>query len=133
MSDAAKKFGRGEFDTRLEVTSYDEMGQLAMSLNQMAQSLSTTENARRSFTANISHELKTPMTTISGFVDGILDGTIPPEQQRHYLTIVSEETKRLSRLVRTMLNLSRIESGEMQMKRTKFNIVDTICQTVFLF
>ena len=133
MSEAAKKFGRGEFDTRLEVTSYDEMGQLAMSLNQMAQSLSTTESARRSFTANISHELKTPMTTISGFVDGILDGTIPPEKQRHYLTIVSEETKRLSRLVRTMLNLSRIEAGEMQMKRTKFNIVDTICQTVFLF
>lgn len=74
MADAAKRFGRGEFDTRLEVTSYDEMGQLAMALNNMAQSLSTTESARRSFTANISHELKTPMTTISGFVDGILTG-----------------------------------------------------------
>lgn len=114
MADAAKRFGRGEFDTRLEVTSYDEMGQLAMALNNMAQSLSTTENARRSFTANVSHELKTPMTTISGFVDGILDGTIPPEQERHYLTIVSGETKRMSRLVRTMLNLSRIEAGEME-------------------
>ena len=119
--------------TRLEVTSYDEMGQLAMALNNMAQSLSTTENARRSFTANVSHELKTPMTTISGFVDGILDGTIPPEQERHYLTIVSGETKRMSRLVRTMLNLSRIEAGEMEIKHSKFNIVETICQALFLF
>ena len=133
MADAAKRFGRGEFDTRLEVTSYDEMGQLAMALNNMAQSLSTTENARRSFTANVSHELKTPMTTISGFVDGILDGTIPPEQERHYLTIVSGETKRMSRLVRTMLNLSRIEAGEMEIKHSKFNIVETICQALFLF
>lgn len=133
MADAAKRFGRGEFDTRLEVTSYDEMGQLAMALNNMAQSLSTAENARRSFTANVSHELKTPMTTISGFVDGILDGTIPPEQERHYLTIVSGETKRLSRLVRTMLNLSRIEAGEMEIKHSKFNIVETICQALFLF
>lgn len=133
MADAAKRFGRGEFDTRLEVTSYDEMGQLAMALNNMAQSLSTTESARRSFTANISHELKTPMTTISGFVDGILDGTIPPEQERHYLQIVSGETKRLSRLVRTMLNLSRIEAGEMEINRSKFNIVETVCQAVFLF
>lgn len=133
MADAAKRFGRGEFDTRLEVTSYDEMGQLAMALNNMAQSLSTTESARRSFTANVSHELKTPMTTISGFVDGILDGTIPPEQERYYLTIVSEETKRMSRLVRTMLNLSRIEAGEMEIKHSKFNIVETICQALFLF
>lgn len=133
MADAAKRFGRGEFDTRLEVTGYDEVGQLAMALNNMAQSLSTSESARRSFTANVSHELKTPMTTISGFVDGILDGTIPPEQERHYLTIVSGETKRLSRLVRTMLNLSKIEAGEMQIKRTKFNVVETICQALFLF
>lgn len=133
MADAATKFGRGEFDTRLEVTDYDEVGQLAMALNNMAQSLSTTESARRSFTANISHELKTPMTTISGFVDGILDGTIPPEQHRHYLTIVSDETKRLSRLVRTMLNLSRIEAGEMEIKRSKFNMLDTVIQTLLSF
>lgn len=133
MSAAAQKFGRGEFDTRLEVTSYDEMGQLAMALNNMAQSLSTMEVARRSFTANISHELKTPMTSISGFIDGILDGTIPPEKQSYYLRIVSDETKRLSRLVKTMLNLSRIEAGEMKINRTKFDVVDTICQTVFSF
>lgn len=133
MAAAAQKFGRGEFDTRLEVSGYDEVGQLQMALNNMAQSLSTIEVARRSFTANVSHELKTPMTTISGFIDGILDGTIPPEQQRHYLQIVSDETKRLSRLVRTMLNLSRIEAGEMKITPASINIVEIICQVVFSF
>ncbi len=133
MSIAAQKFGRGEFDTRLEINSYDETGQLAMALNNMAQSLSSLENMRRSFTANVSHELKTPMTSIAGFIDGILDGTIPPEKHKHYLQIVSDEVKRLSRLVKTMLNLARIEAGEMEIKREKINIVDTICQTVFTF
>lgn len=133
MSLAAQKFGKGELNTRLDVSTYDEMGQLAMALNNMAQSLSSQEIMRRSFIANISHELKTPMTSISGFVDGILDGTIPPEKQKYYLQIVSDETKRLSRLVRTMLNLSRIEAGEMKINKSKINIVDTICQTVFSF
>ncbi|MEG2813004.1 MAG: HAMP domain-containing sensor histidine kinase [Oscillospiraceae bacterium] len=130
---AAQKFGNGEFDTRLEVTSYDETGQLAMALNNMAQSLSTVETMRRSFTANVSHELKTPMTSIGGFIDGILDGTIPPEKHRYYLKIVSAETKRLAILVKTMLNLSKIEAGEMQIKTSKINILDTICQIVFSF
>ena len=133
MSIAAQKFGKGEFNTRLEITSSDETGQLAMALNNMAQSLSVSESTRRSFIANISHELKTPMTSISGFIDGILDGTIPPEKERHYLNIVSDETKRLSRLVRTMLNLSRIEAGEMKINTSKINIVDIICRTVFSF
>lgn len=133
MSIAAQKFGRGEFDTRLEITTYDEMGQLAMALNNMAQSLSTMEATRRSFTANVSHELKTPMTSIAGFIDGILDGTIPPEKHSYYLKIVSDETKRLSRLVRTMLNLAKIEAGEMRINKSCINIVEIICQTVFTF
>ncbi|MDF2567349.1 MAG: histidine kinase [Oscillospiraceae bacterium] len=133
MSLAAKRFGQGEFSARIPVTSNDEVGQLAMSLNNMAQSLSILENMRRSFTANVSHELKTPMTSISGFVDGILDGTIPEEKHKQYLLIVSEETKRLSRLVRSMLNLAKIEAGEMQLSYSQFDIVDTICQTVFSF
>lgn len=133
MSEAAQKFGRSEFDTRLPVESYDEIGQLAMALNNMAQSLSTVEVSRRSFVANVSHELKTPMTSIAGFVDGMLDGTIPPERQEHYLRIVSDEVKRLSRLVKTMLNLSRIEAGEMKISPQRMNVLDTVCQTVFSF
>lgn len=133
MALAAQRFGNGEFSTRLTVTSDDETGHLATALNNMAQSLSTVETMRRSFVANISHELKTPMTSIAGFIDGILDGTIPPEKEKYYLSIVSDEVKRLARLVKTMLNLSKIEAGEMQITLTKINIVDIICQTVFSF
>ena len=71
----------------------------------MAETLAAGESMRRNFIANTSHELKTPMTTIAGFVDGILDGTIPEEKRNHYLKIVSQEVKRLSRLVKTMLDL----------------------------
>jgi signal transduction histidine kinase len=131
MSAAAQKFGNGDFSTRLTVYSYDEMGQLAMALNNMAQSLSTLETMRRSFISNVSHELKTPMTTIGGFIDGILDGTIPPEKQKQYLRIVSDEIRRLSTIVRSMLNLAQIEAGEMKLNSQPFDIVETICQTLF--
>lgn len=131
MSKAAQQFGNGDFSTRLTVESYDEVGQLAMALNNMAQSLSTLETMRRSFISNVSHELKTPMTTIGGFIDGILDGTIPPEKQKQYLRTVSDEVKRLSRIVRSMLNLSQIEAGEMKLNNHPFEMVDTICQTLF--
>lgn len=136
MAQVAKKFGQGDFSTRVEVNTSggeDEISQLAVAFNNMAQSLSTLESTRRSFVANVSHELKTPMTSIAGFVDGILDGTIPREEHSKYLRIVSDEVKRLSRLVRSMLNLSRIEAGELKINATQFNVVETICQTVFSF
>ncbi len=133
MAVAAKKFGQGDFTSRIRIDSDDEIGQLAMAFNNMAQSLSTLESMRRSFIANVSHELKTPMTSIAGFVDGILDGTISPERQNHYLRIVSDEVKRLSRLVRSMLNLSRIEAGELKVKTAPFDIMEVICETVFSF
>ncbi len=133
MSQAAKNFGKGDFSARINIDSDDEIGQLAASFNNMAKSLSALESMRRSFIANVSHELKTPMTSIAGFVDGILDGTIPKEKQNEYLRIVSDEVKRLSRLVRSMLNLSRIEAGELKIQTTQFNVVETICQTVFSF
>ena len=88
---------------------------------------------RRNFIANISHELKTPMTTIAGFIDGILDGTIPPEKQKHYLGIVSQEVKRLSRLVRTMLDLSRIDSGEMKLRPARFDLTNTVFSALLSF
>ena len=100
IADAARKFGHGEFDAR--VTGYenrrDEVGELAEAFNAMAESLSKAEAKRSEFIANVSHELKTPMTTIAGFADGILDGTIPPEREKEYLKTISSETRRLSRL-----------------------------------
>ena len=112
MAEAARKFGRGDFDVR--VTGYegrcDEISTLAEAFNSMADSLAKVESQRSEFIANVSHELKTPMTTISGFAEGILDGTIPPEREKEYLQIIVSETRRLSRLVRRMLDLSRLNA-----------------------
>ncbi len=130
---AAQQFSKGDFVTRLPVESDDEIGVLMREMNNMAQSLAANDSIQRSFVANVSHELKTPMTTISGFIDGILDGTIPEKEQRHYLRLVSEEVKRLSRLVRTMLNLSKIEAGEMKLQKTGFNILEPIVQVLSSF
>ena len=102
----------------------DEIGELAASFNAMADSLQETERQRRDFIANISHELKTPMTTIAGYTDGILDGTIPPERERQYLQIISDESRRLSRLVRRMLDISQIQSKEM--KKEEFDLCESM-------
>lgn len=126
MSEAAKKFAIGDFSARVKVRSDDEIGELATAFNNMADSLSSSESMRRSFIANVSHELKTPMTTIAGFIDGMLDGTITQENQRHYMNIVSLEVKRLSRLVQSMLSLSRIDNGELKLSRENFELFSVI-------
>lgn len=133
MVAATESFAKGDFTVRVPVNEQDEIGRLAMAFNNMATSLAQQESVRRSFIANVSHELKTPMTTIAGFVDGILDGTIPPEKRDHYLGIVSDEVKRLSRLVRSMLNIAKIEAGEMNIRPMQFDINETVCSTIFTF
>ncbi|MEG1426641.1 MAG: HAMP domain-containing sensor histidine kinase [Oscillospiraceae bacterium] len=133
MSVATKAFGNGDFSVRVPVESSDEIGELSVAFNIMANSLSNSEGMRRSFIANVSHELKTPMTTIAGFIDGILDGTIPENKQRSYLKIVSDEIKRLSRLVKSMLDLSRIDSGEMKLNPVKFDLTETVFSTLLTF
>ena len=133
MLKATETFAKGDFTVRVPVDERDEIGRLSMAFNNMAASLAQQETVRRSFIANVSHELKTPMTSIAGFVDGILDGTIPPEKERHYLTIVSDEVKRLSRLVRSMLNIAKIEAGEMTLKPTVFDINEVVLSSIFTF
>lgn len=133
MVGATQSFAKGDFTVRVPVTSYDEVGQLAIAFNNMATSLAGTESVRRSFIGNVSHELKTPMTTIAGFVDGILDGTIPEDKRDKYLHIVSDEVNRLARLVRSMLNIARMESGEMKLAPTEFDLHQIVCTTVFTF
>ena len=127
MAEAARKFGRGEFDVR--VNNYkdrcDEIGELAEAFNSMANSLAKVESQRAEFIANVSHELKTPMTTIAGFAEGILDGTIPPEKERDALNVVVSETRRLSRLVRRMLDLSRLNAlTETVTAQEQFDIIE---------
>lgn len=102
LAKTANAFGHGDLEARVRLDDdYSaEMEEVAVAFNNMAASLQKSEYRRQEFVANVSHELKTPMTTISGYVDGILDGTIPEDKREHYLHIVSDETKRLSRLVR---------------------------------
>lgn len=133
MSNATKSYAKGDFSYRVRVRGGGELASLLQAFNNMASELALHESSRRSFVANVSHELKTPMTTIGGFIDGILDGTIPPEKQNYYLKIVSDETKRLSRLVISMLNLSKIEAGELQLAPKQFNICKDIFNVLLSF
>lgn len=130
MSEASRAMAKGDFSRRIPVTSDDEIGELATSFNMMTNSLSQLESMRKSFVANVSHELKTPMTTIGGFIDGILDGTIEQEKQSYYLGIVSEEVKRLSRLVQSMLSMSKLETGEFVLKPELFDFGELLCTVV---
>ena len=127
VTDAAQRFGGGDLSVRVEgVEGEGEAADLARTFNRMADNIQMNDNSRGQFMGNIAHELRTPMTTIKGFVDGILDGTIPPDMQNHYLQLVSEETGRLARLIQNMLDLSKLESGEYQVNARMFNIWETI-------
>lgn len=133
MGEAAKQIGRGDFDIHLPEYSEIEYNDLAAAFNEMAVSIKNYDIVRNSFIANVSHELRTPMTSIGGFVDGLLDETIPPEEQRHYLEIISSEVHRLTRLVRSMLNLAKIEAGELKPNYTRFSVLDPIVDTLMTF
>ena len=114
MAKVANAFAHGNLKARVKIEDdySEEVEELALAFNNMAISLQKSEYQRQEFVANVSHELKTPMTTIAGYIDGILDGTIPEHRREYYLRIVSEETKRLSRLVRSMLDISQLQKEE---------------------
>jgi len=133
ISRAAKSFAAGNFNVRVPVRGRDEVAELAIAFNNMAESLDNAEKMRNSFISNVSHDLRTPMTSISGFIDGILDGVIPPEKHAHYLKIVSDEVKRLSRLVVSLLDLSKIQAGERKFTMTPFDISEMARQILFSF
>ena len=131
MAAATRKFAHGEFDARVNTYGRrDEIGELATSFNAMAESLAKSDAQRSEFIANVSHELKTPMTTIAGFADGILDGTIPPERQEDALRTISAETRRLSRLVRRMLDLSRMQALDSITTQESFDICETMARVL---
>ena len=124
MRRAAKDFAKGDFDRRVVVQGKDEVAELGIAFNQMAQSLENLEKTRNSFMANVSHDLRSPMTTIAGFIDAIRDGVIPPEKQDHYLEVVSGEVHRLSRLVSDLLDVTRIQAGDRKFVMKPFDICE---------
>ena len=131
MAKAARRFAGGNFDQRVTKSgNIDEIDELADSFNAMADSLQRTEMQRREFIANVSHELKTPMTTIGGYTDGILDGTIPPEKANQYLQTISDETKRLARLVRRMLEISRLQASDIIRDKKRFDICESMRRAI---
>lgn len=131
MAEAVRKFGHGEYDIRVFCGGRcDEVGELSEAFNAMADNIAQSEAKRSEFVANISHELKTPMTTIAGFADGILDGTIPPAREKEYLKVISAETRRLSRLVRRMLDLSRLQSAEHVTAQEQFDVSEIMLRVL---
>lgn len=135
MAAAARQIAHGDLSVRVP-TEYqnEEFEELSIAFNNMAVALQNSETARQEFVANVSHELKTPMTTIAGYLDGMLDGTIPPEKHRHYMELVSSEARRLSRLVRNMLNVSRLkDQGIPPEKLSNFDICETAGQALLSF
>ena len=137
MARVANAFGHGDLEARVRIEDNysEEVEELALAFNNMASSLQKSEYRRQEFVANVSHELKTPMTTIAGYVDGMLDKTIPEEKWPHYLQIVSDETKRLSRLVRSMLDISQLQSqgGIPDEKKLQFDLEDACSQVLLTF
>ena len=133
IGNAAKKFASGQFDVRVEVKGRDEVAELATAFNNMAQSLDNYETMRNTFMANVSHDLRTPMTTISGFIDGILAGAIPPEKHEHYLGVIAAETRRLSRLVASLLDISRIQAGDRKFVMAPFDACEMARQIIISF
>ena len=137
MAMVASAFGHGEMDARVSVEegSPEEVRELALAFNNMAVSLQKSDQQRREFVSNVSHELKTPMTTIGGYVDGMLDGTIPREQHPKYMQLVSDETKRLSRLVRNMLDVSRLQAkgGIREEEKRRFDACECVGRTLLSF
>ena len=136
MTAAARRMAHGQMDVWIDVDDKDstELNELALAFNNMAQALAKSEQNRQEFVANISHELKTPMTTISGYMEGMLDGTIPPEQQSKYMEITAGEVKRLSRLVRSMLEISRLQDQGIPAERKRsFDLCQTVGEVLLSF
>ena len=133
LAEVVRRFGQGEMDVRVKgyENRRDEVGELAEAFNAMAGSIAKSEAQRSEFIANVSHELKTPMTTIAGFADGILDGTIPREKEADALNTISSETRRLSRLVRRMLDVSRLQSqGETVTAQERFDVSEVLLRVL---
>jgi two-component system OmpR family sensor kinase len=127
MTTATEEIARGNYDQALDITSPDEVGRLAASFNTMTREVNASRQAQRDFVANVSHELKTPLTSIQGFSQAILDGTADDEVSRYQaMEIISNEANRMSRLVDELLDLARIESGQIKMQREPVDLAKVI-------
>ncbi|NLB61368.1 MAG: cell wall metabolism sensor histidine kinase WalK [Clostridiales bacterium] len=133
MTKTVRQFSKGNYDARITYKGDDEVGELAFSFNKMADEVNTLEAARRSFVANVSHELRSPLTSMRGFLVAMQDGTISPEDYQKYLSIVIDENNRMISMVNDLLDMARIESGEHTLNFSVFDITETIRCTIITF
>ena len=129
----AKEYASGNLTHKIDVKSHDEMGYLASTLNYMSGELNKTGEYQRKFVANVSHDFRSPLTSIKGYVEAILDGTIPPEMQEKYLKIVLFETERLHKLTQSLLTLNDIDDKGNMLDLTSFDINAVIKDTAASF
>ena len=126
INNVSKRLAKGEVEKRVVVNCNNEIGELAESFNMMAECLEKSDTKRREFISNVSHELRSPITSIKGFIGGILDGVIPRDRENYYLKIVYDEVDRLARLVNDLLDMSAMESGKFNLAITEFDINQVI-------
>lgn len=130
ITTAARRLAKGSVDQRIDIKSHDEIGELAESFNTMAESLQQVDENRKTFISSVSHELRSPITSIRGFISGILDGIVPKDKEGYYLNIVYDETERLSRLINDLLDISSLESGKIKLNKQELDISNLIKYTV---
>ena len=133
MNHIVQCYSKGDFSQRIPVQGKDEASQLGKSFNEMADQLKNLEVTRQSFVANVSHELRSPLTSMKGFLEAMMDGTIPPEEHEHYIGIVLSETRRMTAMVNDLLDLARIESGIITINYEVFDINELIRRTLITF
>jgi signal transduction histidine kinase len=126
MIAAAREIAKGNFNQQIGVGSKDELGELAETLNRMAQELGSLDRMRKDFLANVSHDLRSPLTSIHGYVEALKDGTIPQERSHHYLSVISGQTKRLIRLVNDLLDMAKLDAGVFDVNPVTFNLTETV-------
>lgn len=133
LSLTAREYASGNFEVQTGITSNDEIGELAANLEYMASELNKLDEYRKAFIANISHDFRSPLTSIKGYLEAILDGTIPSEKQDHYLNIVLSETQRLTKLTSSMLELNKSDSYGLKLNLVVFDIMEIIDSTINIF
>lgn len=133
LNRTAREYASGNFDTKTGITSKDEIGELAANMEYMASELNKLDEYRKAFIANISHDFRSPLTSIKGYIEAMLDGTIPKDKQEHYLNIVLSETQRLTKLTASMLELNKSDSYGLKLNFINFDIMEVIDSTIDIF
>lgn len=126
MSDITKRYAKGDFSTSVTYPANDEISQLATSLSNMAQELNELDTRRKQFVSNVSHELRSPLTSIKGFIIALMDGTIQEERRMHYYRLMKNETERMIKLVNDTLAINQLEEGDSNLSCIDYNLTEQI-------